>query len=147
MGSMRDEAWLHPFWSLRWDCVHLCPCSWLSARLRWSIRGSGRDSTVPIQHVNVEQANKQSSLTSLLQGLIFTPLTLWRSSSSPPLGLHFLLFIQCYQEIHKVAVVWHTFSKYILWCLGYFGGFFLGGFELASSGLLNLAVKLWCPAN
>ena len=26
----------------------LCPCSWLSARLRWSIRGSGCDSTVPI---------------------------------------------------------------------------------------------------
>ena len=48
MGSGRGAARLHPFHSLRWNCVHLCPCSWLSVRLRWSIRGSGRDSTVPI---------------------------------------------------------------------------------------------------
>jgi len=43
------------FWSLRWNCVHLCSCSWLSTRLRWSIRGSGCDSTVPIhplQHLH-----------------------------------------------------------------------------------------------
>ena len=49
MGSRRGAAWLYPFWSLRWNCVHPCPCGWLSARLRWSIRGSGWDSTVPIQ--------------------------------------------------------------------------------------------------
>ena len=36
------------FQSLRWNCIHRCPCGWLSTHLRWSIRGSGRDSTVPI---------------------------------------------------------------------------------------------------
>ena len=33
------------------NCLHLCSCGWLSACLRWSIRGSGCDSTVPIHHV------------------------------------------------------------------------------------------------
>jgi len=41
MGSRRGAVRLHPFWSLRWNCIHLCPCSWLNTRLRWSIRGSG----------------------------------------------------------------------------------------------------------
>jgi len=51
MGSRRGRTRLHPFGSLRWNCIHLYPCSWLSAPLRWSIRGSGRDSTVPIHYI------------------------------------------------------------------------------------------------
>jgi len=34
MGARRGEAWLHSFRSLRWNCIHLCPCSWLSARFK-----------------------------------------------------------------------------------------------------------------
>jgi len=48
MGSWRGGASLHHSWSLRLNCIHLCPCSWLSAPLRWSNRGSGCDSAVPI---------------------------------------------------------------------------------------------------
>ena len=40
--------------SRRVNCLHLCSCGWLSARLRWSISGLGHDSTVPIQECWLE---------------------------------------------------------------------------------------------
>ena len=63
--------------SLRWNCVHLCRCSWLSTRLRWSIRGSGRYSTVPIQ-VHKCWVTKQGSYA------LFSLLCV----HSPPEGTH-----------------------------------------------------------
>ena len=54
---------------LRWNCIHLCPCSWLSAHLRWSIRSSDRDSTVPIHTITYNHQN--SGFGELPQSFIF----------------------------------------------------------------------------
>jgi len=106
VGSRRSGARLHPFRSLRWNCIHLCPCSWLSIHLRWSIRGSGRDSTVPILRFFLKLHNQLldyltylcptllTYLDLLLKFLVYSPVllnlaTLCPSFSSPAIPMFF----------------------------------------------------------
>jgi len=78
MGSGRSGVLNGIFQSLGWNCIHLCPCSWLSAHLRWSIRVSGCDSTVPIHYQRLKHNHHKSPNFAVRNNLFtqFIPLCL-----------------------------------------------------------------------
>jgi len=48
-GIQEKQSQAPPLPVTQVNCLHLCSHGWFSACLRWSISGSGHDSTVPIQ--------------------------------------------------------------------------------------------------